>query len=101
MSHMVRRLQRPARASTAFDCPIVASRLNCSAVATSPSRTMPSLGLRHVLGDGILDKPVPNAILRWLSPACRRMISLFPFWKPPGSSIPKCGNDLDVAPKVA
>ena len=39
-----------------------------------------------------LDKPVPNAILRWLSPACQRE-----WYFHSGchrlTSIPKCGND--------
>ena len=80
--------------------PIVASRLNSSAVATSPSRTMPSSwAAATYLAMVSLDKPVPNAILRWLSPACQRRVDLLYFHsgnlpvRHRCTSIPKCGND--------
>ena len=56
-----------------------------------------------------LDKPVPNAILRWLSPACHLSANdllVFPFWKPPGMpslnlNCQSAAMIADVAPNVA
>ena len=71
-----RRSSVGARARLGPDRPTDASRLSCSSVGTGPSWRTPAFrAATRYLRTVSLESPVPDAMCRWLLPACQRRMT--------------------------